>query len=68
MIKIKYYRYLGNNGTLETPIEIPGVYHTSFYHLQAEDGKILTDGTRQTDAVSVSESELDAWSEVDNSI
>lgn len=68
MNKIKYYRYLGTNGTLETPIEIPGVYHTSFYFLQADDGKILTNGEKQIEAISVPESEIDAWTEVDNSI
>lgn len=68
MIKIKYYRYLGINGTIETPIEIPGVYHTSFYHLQADENKILINGSRKVNSVSVSENEVDAWTEVDNSI
>lgn len=68
MTKTKYYRYLGNNGIIETIIEIPEVYHTSFYLLEADEGKILTDGTRKIQATQVPESELDAWTEVDNSI
>lgn len=68
MTKTKYYRYLGNNGVIETIIEIPGVYHTSFFLLKADEGKILTDGSRQVQAIQVAENEVDAWTEVDNSI
>lgn len=65
MIKTKYYRYLGTNGVLETVIELPGVYHTSFYHIAAENGKVLTNGTEKVYSTNVSEKDLDKWTEVD---
>lgn len=65
MIKTKYYRYLGTNGVLETVIELPGVYHTSFYHISAENGKVLTNGTEKVYSTNVSEKDLDKWTEVD---
>lgn len=65
MIKNKYFRYLGVNGYIETPIELPGVYNTSFYRLDAEEGKILTDGEQTALSVNVPEKDLDKWTEVD---
>lgn len=65
MTKDKYFRYLGLNGYIETPVELPGVYNTSFYRLAAEEGKVLTDGTQFVSSVNVSEKDLDKWTEVD---
>lgn len=65
MTKNKYFRYLGVNGYIETPIELPGVYNTSFYQITAEDGKILTDGQIFVNTVNVSEKDLGKWTEVD---
>ena len=65
MTKNKYFRYLGVNWYIETPIELPGVYNTSFYQITAEDGKILTDGQVFVNTVNVSEKDLGKWTEVD---
>lgn len=61
----KYYRYLGNNGFIESPIELPSVYHTTSYRLLADEGKVLTDGKETVVSISVSEKELENWTEVD---
>lgn len=65
MIKNKFFRYLGVNGYIETSIELPGVYNTSFYYLAADEGKILTDGEQEVTSINVSEKDLDKWTEVD---
>ena len=65
MRKVKYYRYLGTNGFIETKIELPGVYNTSFYRLIADEGKELTNGELTVSSVMVSEKDLDNWTEVD---
>lgn len=65
MTQIKYYRYLGNNGVIETPIELPGVYHTNFLRIVADEGKILTDGEIKVYSINISENDLDKWTEVD---
>lgn len=65
MTKQKYYRYLGANGYLETPVELPGVYNTSFYRLIADEGKMLTDGIVIAKEARSLEKDLDNWTEVD---
>jgi hypothetical protein len=65
MTKQKYYRYLGVNGYIETPIELPGVYNTSYYRLIADEGKALTDGEKLVEEATVLEKDLDNWTEVD---
>jgi len=67
MIKQVMYRYLGTNGTLETPIHLEGIYYTRFFNLFASSGKKLTDGTRYVSYARVNdEDELALWSEVDD--
>lgn len=67
MIKQLYYNYLGDNGTLLTPIHIPGVYCIKKYMIGPDDSsKMLTkDGIHFTRMVIIPESELDQWYEVD---
>lgn len=65
MTKVKYYRYLGMNGFIETMVELPGVYNTSFYRLIADEGKQLTNGELTVPSINVSEKDLDSWTEVD---
>lgn len=65
MIKNVYYMYLGENGTIETPIYIPNVYSIKKYILTAEEGKILinSDGEKRTSVI-VGEKDLDVWKEI----
>lgn len=65
MKQTKYYRYLGTNGYIETPVELPGVYHTTFYQLDADKDKMLSDGAKIVKSVTVSENEIDNWTEID---
>lgn len=65
MQQYKRYRYLGTNGVIETEIELPGVYNTTFYRLVADEDKLLTNGEITVPSVNVSEKELANWTEVD---
>lgn len=65
MKKQTTYKYLGTNGTLETPIHLEGIYFIKYYKLTADAGKILTDGVKKVTSVKIAEDELDKWSEID---
>ena len=66
MIKTILYTYLGTNGTLTTPIHLPGVYCVKKYDLIADEGKKLTkNGTDLHKFVTVAEAEVEKWYEVD---
>ena len=47
MKKRVYYRYLGTNGIIETPIHLENTYYIRLIHLSAEDNCILTNGKRK---------------------
>lgn len=64
MTKEKLYRYLGRNGILTTKVFIEDAKHIVLYSLTADEGKVLTDGTRTTDNVLVYEDELSNWKEI----
>ena len=68
MKKTVLYTYYGTNGLLTTPIHLEGIYSTIQYRLEAEDGKMMTNGTITKKMVTVSESELDEWKEVYNMV
>lgn len=65
MTKTILYRYLGVNGTLESPIQLEGVYCIKLYHLVAASGHILTNGAERVKTITIPASELDDWSEVE---
>lgn len=66
MKKNYFYRYMGTNGVIETPIYLEGIYCLKLVQLTAEDGMVLTDGIRIVKSVSVSESEVSSWIEIEN--
>lgn len=64
MKKQVYYRYLGTNGIIETPIHLEDTYYTRLIHLTAEDNCILTNGKRKVYNIRVPEEEVNLWTEV----
>lgn len=65
MTKSVYYMYLGENGTIETPVYIPNVYSVKKYILTADEGKILiNDKGDERVTVIVGEKDLDVWKEI----
>ena len=66
MVLKKMYRYLGRNGTITTDIKLEEIAPIPMVQLKAEIGKILTNGTKKTYAITVFEDEIDSWKEIDD--
>lgn len=64
MKKTKLYRYLGRNGIVTTPIEIIGVEPIRMYTLQADEGKILTNGEIYLFNAQIFAEDLEQWKEI----
>lgn len=65
MTKTTMYRYLGVNGTIDSPVLLEGIYHVTTVLLKADDGKVLTkDGMNYVYSVRVPEAEVNEWREV----
>ena len=59
-----FYRYLGTNGIIESPVHLEDIYYTRIISLVADEGKILTDGTRFVELIKIPEEDLSKWKEV----
>lgn len=64
MTRQVFYRYLGTNGVIDTPVHLEDIYYVRIIALQADEGKILTDGTRQVYTVRVAEEDVGNWREI----
>ena len=64
MTKIKKYKYLGRNGVLVTRILIEGVNNIPMMTLNADQGKILTNGEITTYSITVEVNEVNLWREI----
>lgn len=64
MIKTAYYTYLGVNGTITSPVYLENIYSIVNYRLMADEGKVLTNGTRQVKIITVPEREVSQWREI----
>ena len=64
MLKENMYRYFGRNGILTTKILLDGITHIKFVELRAEQGKVLTDGTRLVHSIVVEPDEVGLWQEI----
>ena len=59
-----YYRYLGTNGVIESPVHLEDIYYVRVVLLTADEGKVLTNGGEQRKSVRVYEDEVENWQEV----
>jgi hypothetical protein len=65
MTKTVHYLYMGENGSIFSPVKLPDVYHIKKYKLVADANCQLTkDGINMKPFVVVPESEVDLWYEV----
>lgn len=64
MTKQVFYKYLGTNGVIESPVHLEDIYYVRLILLQADKGKVLTDGTRKVQSVKVPEEEVSNWEEI----
>lgn len=60
-----FYRYLGINGVVETPVYIEGANGLKVNVLTADAGKVLTNGKEHKHQVFVSDMDVDKWKEID---
>lgn len=63
MITQKMYRYLGRNGNITTAIKLEEIAPIPMVQLQAEKGKVLTNGTKKAYSIIVFEDEVSDWKE-----
>lgn len=64
MTKVEIYRYVGSNGVIDSPIELPMDY-TLRYRLIADEGKELVNGDTTATVIDVDASDVEKWSEQD---
>lgn len=60
-----HYIYIGDNGTLDTLIKIPGAKNViERVHLIADEGKILWNGITKKQIVITSKEDVKNWKEI----
>lgn len=64
MTKEVWYKYLGTNGVIESPVHLEDIYYVRINILTADEGKILSDGKQQKKYVRCSDDEVNQWVEV----
>lgn len=64
MTQTKYYTYLGENGSITSPVFLPNIYSICKVQLEADEGFILTNGERKVKAILVPEREVKDWTEI----
>ena len=65
MTQNKFYIYLGTNGTITSPVYLEGIYSVCKVILKADEGKMLTNGVQIVSSITVPQSEVNKWSEID---
>lgn len=64
MTKQVFYKYLGTNGVIESPVHLEDIYYIKLVRLIADKGKILTNGERKVYDIKVPEEEVGNWREI----
>lgn len=64
MTKQVFYKYLGTNGVIESPVHLEDIYYIKLIRLIADKGKILTNGDRKVYDIKVPEEEVENWREI----
>ena len=64
MKKQVFYRYLGTNGILVTPIHLEGIYKVKLIKLIADPDKMLSKDNILRNSVLIPEEEVEDWVEV----
>lgn len=65
MTRIPYYRYLGTNGIIESPVHLEDIYFVKLAKLTADKGKVLINANKERKyTVTVPEDEVNLWKEI----
>lgn len=66
MTKQVFYKYLGTNGVIESPVHLEDIYYVRMILLRADKGKILTNGIKKVYSIKVPEEEVTNWEEIED--
>jgi hypothetical protein len=66
MKKTKMYRYPGKNGIITSKVLLEKADRYDMWSLQADEGKILSDGEQFVHATTIFAEELDKWVEIED--
>ena len=66
MIQTKVYRYFGRNGIITSKVLLDGISYISMMELQANEGMVLTDGSRFVSKITVFAEDIEKWHEITN--
>ena len=64
MTRTVIYRYLGTNGVIESPVHLEDIYYVTLVKLNADKGKILTNGIEKKKGVTIPLKEEGQWKEI----
>ena len=64
MTKETWYRYLGTNGVINSPVHLEDIYYIRLVMLRPSVGKLLTNGIDIRTSALVAEEEADKWYEI----
>lgn len=64
MTKQVFYKYLGTNGVIETPVHLEDIYYVRVIQLEADEGKILTNGIKKCLTIRVPDEDVGNWREI----
>ena len=68
MIKKNMYRYIGENGVIDSTILLPDAKHIKRLRLIAEKNKVLTDGIKTAKVIDIFAIDFDNWYEIDENL
>lgn len=58
------YRYIGRNGIITSKVFLDDIKYTPMMTLEADNGKVLTNGNIKTKWITVELDEIDNWKEI----
>ena len=65
MKKFNTYRYIGKDGIINSRVFLDKLSRIDMYVLVAGEGKLLTNGEKQADQVTIYAEDLGDWYEID---
>lgn len=65
MKKFKSYRYIGKDGIINSRVYLDKLTRINMCYLVASEGKLLTNGEKQVESVTIYEEDLGQWHEID---
>ena len=64
MTREKMYRYIGKNGAITSFVLLDGISHIPMIKIKADNGNILTNGSKKVYSIIILPVELEDWTEI----